>query len=98
MMAAEIETAPTFQVGAPKVLFRVHGPVEDNLGAIWNSVSTTITKKGTEEKAPRTDEEWGTVRHSAIALLEASNLAVTSRCPDRRMSRASNSSRNRLRH
>ena len=34
MMAAEIETNPTFQVSAPKVLFRVHGPVEDNLGAV----------------------------------------------------------------
>src|SRR5579863_425187 len=34
MMAAEVETTPTFQVGAPKVLFRVPGPVEDGLGAV----------------------------------------------------------------
>jgi Tol biopolymer transport system component len=34
MMAAEVETSPTFKVGAPKVLFRVPGPVEDNLGAV----------------------------------------------------------------
>jgi hypothetical protein len=48
--------------------------VDPSADTIWNSVSTTITKKGTEEKAPHTDEEWGTVRHSAIELLEASNL------------------------
>lgn len=50
------------------------GMVDPAADTIWNSVSTTITKKGTEEKAPHTDEEWGTVRHSAIALVEASNL------------------------
>jgi hypothetical protein len=50
------------------------GMVDPAADTIWNSVSTTITKKGTEEKAPHTDEDWGTVRHSAIALVEASNL------------------------
>jgi hypothetical protein len=50
------------------------GMVDPAADTIWNSVSTTITKKGTQEKAPRTDEEWGTVRHGAIALVEASNL------------------------
>ena len=34
MMAAAVETAPAFKVDAPKVLFRVPGPVEDNLGAV----------------------------------------------------------------
>jgi hypothetical protein len=48
--------------------------VDPSADTIWNSVSTTITKKGTEEKAPHTDEEWGTVRRSAVELLEASNL------------------------
>lgn len=41
---------------------------------IWDSVASKITTKGKEEKAPRTDEEWGIVRRSAIQLLEASNL------------------------
>jgi len=50
------------------------GIVDPAADTIWNSVSTTITKKGKEEKAPHTEEEWGTVRHSAIELLEASNL------------------------
>jgi Tol biopolymer transport system component len=34
MMAADVETTPTFRVDAPRMLFRVHGPVEDNLGAV----------------------------------------------------------------
>ena len=50
------------------------GMVDPSADIIWNSVSTTITKKGREEKAPHTEEEWATVRHGAIALIEASNL------------------------
>ena len=50
------------------------GIVDPAADTIWNSVSTTVSKKGIEEKAPHTDAEWGTVRHSAIELLEASNL------------------------
>jgi Tol biopolymer transport system component len=34
LMAAEVETTPTFRVGAPKVLFRLPGPVKDSLGAV----------------------------------------------------------------
>ena len=50
------------------------GMVDPAADAIWNSVATTITTKGKEEKAPHTDEEWATVHRSAIQLLEASNL------------------------
>lgn len=34
MMAADVESAPSFHVGAPKVLFRIPGPVEGSLGAV----------------------------------------------------------------
>jgi len=34
MMAAEVETTPTFRVAPPKVLFRIPGPVEGTLGAV----------------------------------------------------------------
>ena len=43
---------------------------------LWESVSTTVTTSGAEEKQPRTDEEWALVRHNAIALSEAANLLV----------------------
>ena len=50
------------------------GIVDPAADTIWNSVATKITLKGKEEKAPHTDEEWATVRRSALQLVEASNL------------------------
>ena len=41
---------------------------------IWDSVETVVSAKGTEEKAPHTDEDWKQVRNHAIMLLEATNL------------------------
>jgi cytochrome c556 len=52
----------------------MEGMVDPAADTIWNSVATTITTKGKVEKAPYSDEEWATVRGSAIQLLEASNL------------------------
>lgn len=43
---------------------------------IWNSVATVSSEDGFEEKRPRTDEEWRTVRHNAVTLIEASNLLI----------------------
>ena len=43
---------------------------------VFNSVSTTVTLKGTEEKAPQTDDEWEAVGNSAAALIEAGNLML----------------------
>src|SRR5262249_7365468 len=34
MMSAEVETAPTFRIGAPKMLFRMPGPIESSLGGV----------------------------------------------------------------
>ncbi|CAG0989866.1 hypothetical protein MTYP_02225 [Methylophilaceae bacterium] len=44
--------------------------------ALWESVSSTTTAEGTEDKQPRTEEEWSIVRHHAITLAEAANLLV----------------------
>jgi len=43
---------------------------------LFDSVATIITASGTEERAPRTDEEWTNVRRAAIRLIEATNLLV----------------------
>lgn len=48
--------------------------VDPSADALWESVSSTVTAKGVEDKQPRTDEEWTTVRHLAIQLAEAANL------------------------
>jgi len=43
---------------------------------LWNAVSTNVTANGTEEKAPKTEEEWKAVRGSAVTIMEASDLIV----------------------
>jgi len=45
---------------------------------LWNAVSSSVTDKGVEEKAPKNDEEWARVRHEAITLAEATNLILMS--------------------
>ena len=46
---------------------------------LWESVSTTETAEGVEEKQPRTDEEWAEVRKQAIILAESANLILMDR-------------------
>jgi hypothetical protein len=41
---------------------------------IWNSVASIVTPTGTEEKQPRTDEEWEQLRLKAFLLIEGANL------------------------
>jgi cytochrome c556 len=43
---------------------------------IWESVATIVTKAGTEERRPRTDQDWKTVRQAAMRLIESMNLLV----------------------
>jgi hypothetical protein len=56
------------------IKYLMEGIVDPAADTIWDSVETKITMKGKEEKAPHTDEEWATIRLSAIKLQEASNL------------------------
>ena len=62
--------------------------VDPNADFIWDSVEVVATLAGTEEKAPKTDEDWKNLRRHAISLLEASNLLLvpgdTSRNPARK--------------
>jgi hypothetical protein len=43
---------------------------------VWDSVKTIVTKKGTEEIRPKTDEQWTAVRGSAATVAEAANLLM----------------------
>ena len=43
---------------------------------LWSAVSSTVSDKGVEEKAPRTDQEWNDVRAKAITIIEASDLIL----------------------
>ena len=59
--------------GIQDIMANMIDPAADFL---WASVSTTVTDKGTEEKQPRTEEEWNEVRRQAIILAEAANLIL----------------------
>lgn len=59
--------------------------VDPSADVVWEAVATLVTASGTEERAPRTDEEWAKVRQGAIRLVEATNLLVV---PGRRVARS----------
>jgi hypothetical protein len=43
---------------------------------LWNAVSSSVTAKGVEEKAPKTEQEWNDVRSKAITILEVSDMIL----------------------
>jgi hypothetical protein len=65
---------PTAVVASVKQL--MNGIIDPAADVVFGSVSTIITAEGTEERAPRTDEEWETVGNSAVALAESANLLM----------------------
>src|SRR5262244_2237734 len=67
--ASQAEYRPTATV--KDIMDSMVDPASDY---IWDAVETTVSAKGVEEKAPRTDEDWKEVRRHAIMLLEATNL------------------------
>ena len=50
--------------------------VDPSADVLWDSVVTIVSAAGIEEKRPRTEEEWLTVRRSAVQLIEATNLLL----------------------
>ena len=52
------------------------GIVGPAANTVFNAVSTTVTAKGIEDKAPETAEEWEIVGNSAAALIESGNLLL----------------------
>jgi hypothetical protein len=61
------------------------GIIDPSADVLWDSVAYIATTKGVEDRQPRTDEEWKTVRNSAITLIEAANLLTM---PGRRVAAA----------
>jgi hypothetical protein len=50
--------------------------VDPAADALWDSVSTTSTAQGVEEKRPQSDADWEEQRKLALRLVEASNLLL----------------------
>ncbi len=51
---------------------------------VWDATTTIVDTKGTKEKAPKTDDEWKSVRRGALMLVEGANLL---QMPGRHMAR-----------
>jgi hypothetical protein len=77
---------------APPPEFRLNATVRDimksmvdpSADVVWNSVATIQDASGTDERAPKLDDEWETVRHHALIVAEATNLLLM---PGRPMAR-----------
>ena len=52
----------------------MEGVVNPGAQAIFNSVGVITTTSGTEERQPRSDEEWAAVERQAAILAEAASL------------------------
>jgi plastocyanin len=65
--------------------------IDPEADVLWNAVATIVNSSGTEEREPRTDEDWATLRRSAIQLVEATNLL---RVPGRQVARLGEKSEN----
>lgn|SRR5689334_6636754 len=54
-----------------QIMGAIVGPAANT---VFESVSTTVSAAGIEEKAPKSDDEWAAVGSSAAALVESANL------------------------
>jgi hypothetical protein len=48
--------------------------VDPSADVLWESVATIVTAAGTEERQPKTDDDWKNVHRHAVILVEATNL------------------------
>ena len=69
-----VEAVVTTPVASVQQIMR--GIVAPAASVVFNSVGTTITASGTEERMPRTTEEWNAVGDSVAALAESGNLLM----------------------
>lgn len=50
--------------------------IEPAANVYWDAVGSVTDKRGTVEKAPRTDDEWKAVRNAAMVVAESGNLLM----------------------
>lgn len=66
--AASSQPAPAATASIQDLMLKQIEPAAE---ALWNSVSTTVSESGVEEKRPETAEQWAEVRAQAMLLMEA---------------------------
>jgi hypothetical protein len=80
----EAPKAVAAPVVAPLPAFNVVGGIQDIMSlevdpsadALWDAVSTEISKSGTKDNHPQTDKQWEELRDRAVVLVEATNLLI----------------------
>jgi len=56
--------------------------IEPSANAIWESVSTTVSREGVKERSPQNDQEWAVVRSSARTLAQSGKILLGNRGMD----------------
>ena len=71
-------TAPAATPYHPVASIRevMNSVIDPNVDVVWNAVKTDIDHGKQIEHAPKTDEEWAAVRHSALTVAEGANLLM----------------------
>jgi hypothetical protein len=72
--SAHVEVPITTPVATVKQIMQ--GIVDPATNVVFGAVSSTSTKAGVVETAPKTDREWELVGNSAAALIESGNLMM----------------------
>jgi hypothetical protein len=73
-LAPAVEAPITTPVATVKQIMK--GIVTPAAMKVFESVSTTVSIRGVEEKFPRDDAEWEEVGNAAAALIESGNLLL----------------------
>lgn len=69
-----VPSAPSYHpIATTKELMQAIDPVADDF---WDVVGTVVTKDGTFEKAPSSDDEWAAVRNHAVLLAESGSMML----------------------
>jgi len=50
--------------------------IDPNVDVVWNAVKTDIDHGKQIEHAPKSDDDWAAVRHSALTVAEGANLLM----------------------
>ena len=73
---AAVDVAPASLTPVASVKQIMKGITGPAATIVYNAVGETVTSKGTEARAPHTDEEWEAVGNAAAALIESGNLLM----------------------
>src|SRR4051812_37573771 len=84
VVGASLLFSAACQTRQPEPEYRPFATIKDLMDSLvdpsgdflFDSVATIVSAAGTEERAPRTDEEWTNVRRAAIRVIEATNLLL----------------------